>query len=123
MSFIYAPHGWLLYAIPSMNEGAVIAGDVMGFELSAEHGYGDAAWRVTAEMAPGAQLHTKAPGGSAPGLESLMWEALQSWPESGRKGGRRWPPEMLALLALARNHPEEYEQLREGEIVLKALDA
>jgi hypothetical protein len=28
---------------------------------------------------------------------------------------------MLALLALARKHPEEYEQLRESEAVLKAL--
>jgi hypothetical protein len=31
------------------------------------------------------------------------------------------PPDILALLALARKHPEEYQQLHEGEQILKAL--
>lgn len=30
-------------------------------------------------------------------------------------------PNLAALLALARRHPQEYDQLREGEEVLKAL--
>jgi hypothetical protein len=31
------------------------------------------------------------------------------------------PPDMLALLALARRHPKEYQELHEGENILKAL--
>jgi len=52
-------------------------------------------------------------------LESMAWEALQSWP--GEQAGLRQCPEVRALLALARAHPEEYEHLREAEAVLRAL--
>jgi hypothetical protein len=39
-----------------------------------------------------------------------MWEALATWPQPG-EDGRKWPPQMQALAALARRHPEEYREL------------
>lgn len=45
----------------------------------------------------------------APGL----WELARDDPHP--------PPELAALLELARRHPEEFEELREGEAVLRAL--
>jgi len=113
MTRMYFRHGWLLYAHQDMSGGAVVSGDVMSFELSAERFAGGTSLRLAVEL-PG-ELRAGRP------LEQLMWDAFQSWPEPGRKDGRRWPPEMEALLALARNHPEEYGRLREGEAVLRAL--
>lgn len=119
MTRLHSRYGWLLYANPDISGGTVLAGDVMQFELSAEHAYGGMAIRVACEMMPGASIRQGA--GSGTSLEALMWDALQSWPEPGIRDGRRWPPEMMALLELARRHPEEYEELREGEAVLRAL--
>lgn len=117
MTRMHFRQGWLLYANPEISKGMVVSGDVMTFELSAERAFGGTSLRITCELPYGAALRYGAHG--AP-LEAMMWDALQSWPQAG-KDGRRWPPEMRALLALARNHPEEYEQLREGEAVLRAL--
>lgn len=116
MSRLHLRHGWLLYAHPEVSKGMVVSGDVMAFELSAEHAYGGQSLRVTCELYRGDVRHSM----NGASLESMMWNALQDWPEPG-KDGRKWPPEMLALLALARNHPEEFERLREGEAVLNAL--
>jgi hypothetical protein len=107
--------GWLLYASPEIGPGLVLSGEVLRFELAAEHSWAAASYRVTCELAPGAVPRHDGP------LEAAMWQALQSWPQPGSKDGRRWPAEMEALLALARNHPEEYERLRDGEAVLRAL--
>lgn len=118
MSRLHSRHGWLLYANPEVSKGMVVSGDVMTFELSAELAYGGTSLRITCELPPGAELRHGTHGAT---LESMMWQALQRWPEPGGKDGRRWPPEMRALLALAQNYPEEYERLRDDEAVLRAL--
>lgn len=112
MTRISSAQGWLLYANPEIAKGMVVSGDVMIFELAVDRSAWGSSLRVTCDLAAPV-LRQGVP------LESMMWEALQSWP--GDKQGRKWPPEMLALLALARNHPEEYERLRDGEAVLRAL--
>jgi len=119
MSRFHYRQGWLLYANPEIRQGMVVSGDVLTFELSAERSFGGMSLRVTCEL-PGASLRQSVPA-SPRTLEQLMWEALQSWPEPGARDGRRWPPEMEALLELAKRHPEEYEELREGAAVFRAL--
>lgn len=116
---LYYRHGWLLYAHPDMSGGTVLTGNVLSFELAAEHAYRATLLRLTAELHADGALRAGQQADRP--VEQLMWDALQSWPEPGRKDGRRWPPEMLALLGLARNHPAEYERLRDGEAVLRAL--
>jgi hypothetical protein len=107
----------MLYANPHLSGGVVLSGDVREFELSRDwHGF-----RVTLDLLEETwrqgQVQDPVPGP----LESLMWDALQSWPQPGVRDGRRWPPEMTALLALAERYPGEYAQLRDAEAVLRAL--
>lgn len=114
MSRLHMRRGWLLYAQPDLFGGSVVSGDVFSYEMSMDHSRWGSSLRIVTEMEPGVQVR------QGP-VNAALWEALQSWPEPGTKDGREWPPEMRALLALARNHPEEYERLREGEAVLKVL--
>lgn len=114
MTRLSTRYGWMLYASPDLFGGSAISGDVLWHEMAMDRSGWGSSLRITAEMAPGVQVRQ----GRA---DAAMWEAFQGWPEPGVKDGRRWPPEMRALLALARNHPEEYERLREGEAVLGAL--
>jgi hypothetical protein len=104
--------GWLLLAA-DLGQDIVIAGTAHRPDLAVRHG------RYGTEVSITAQLTD--PVLPVPGrpLEEQLWSALQSWPDE--RAGRRWPPEMRALLTLARNHPAEYEHLRESEAVLRAL--
>jgi hypothetical protein len=91
----------------------VIAGEAHSPAVSVRHEISGTGISISADLA-GPVI----PAQGRP-LESMLWDALQSWPDE--RAGRRWPPEVRALLALARAHPEEYEHLRESEAVLRAL--
>jgi hypothetical protein len=106
----YRP-GWLLFA-GNLGADVVIAGQAYGSQAGVRHGMSGTSVSISADL-DRPVIHQGRP------LEAMVWEAFQSWPDE--RAGQRWPPEVLALLALARNHPEEYERLRESEAVLRAL--
>lgn len=91
----------------------MIAGQAYSSHVTVRHGMSGTGISISADLAD-----PVVPVQGRP-LESMLWEAFRSWPDE--RAGRRWPPEVRALLALARAHPEEYEHLREGEAVLRAL--
>jgi hypothetical protein len=103
--------GWLLLAGDIGGHEGVLTGGAFRTDLSVQQGL------YTSTVSLACELDTvvmraglRYEGEPAP-LESLLWEALQTWPDEN--AGRRWPPEMEALLALARKYPQEYENLRE----------
>lgn len=104
--------GWLLLAGDIGGHEAVLTGDAIRMDLSVEQGFYTSSVSLTCELGQ-AVIRTgqRQQGGPRP-LEALLWEALQAWPD--KNAGRRWPPEMEALLALARKHPQEYENLLEA---------
>jgi hypothetical protein len=106
--------GWLVFAGNLGGSDAAVCGEAWAVNLSVEHSAWSHSVRLDAELRDAVMFHGKPP-------EQHLWEALQHWPQPGTKDGRRWPAEMEALLALARRHPEEYEELRQGEAVLRAL--
>jgi hypothetical protein len=112
---------WLLLAGDIGGHQGVLSGDVFRTDVSVQHGLGlyTSAVSVTCELGKAALRTGQRYQGERVMLESLLWEALRTWPDEN--AGRRWPPEMLALLALARKYPQEYEILRDGEAVLRAL--
>lgn len=110
--------GWLLFAGNlAGTEGVVVSGEAWAVDLSAEHAAWGSRIRLTAELQDAVIIQARPPRS----LEQSLWDALQRWPQPGVPDGRRWPAEVEALLALARNYPEEYERLRDGEAVLRAL--
>lgn len=52
--------------------------------------------------------------------DGALWRTLNGWVKENPRD-HKWPPDVVALLELARRHPEEYEELREGEAVIRAL--
>jgi hypothetical protein len=106
--------GWLLFTGNFGSRDTTMSGDVTSFEFSADHRMYGSSYRLTCEL--GVPVHARTD--QYPG-ESL-WPALQSW-EAGSPE-RRWPPEIAALLELARAHPEEYDRLlRAGQPLLTAV--
>ena len=98
--------GWLLY------EGilGVIAGQVLHSDISVQHSYLD----VTSVASPVRQL---AHGYTEITFTAVLAEDME-WNRNPSGGDM---PDIKALLALARRHPDEYDELRLGEAVLKAL--
>jgi hypothetical protein len=90
---------------------AVLTGETYRTDLSVQHGLYTSSVSLTCELDNVVMRTGQRQQGEPRPLESLLWEALQTWPD--KDAGRRWPPEMEALLALAREHPQEYESLRE----------
>jgi hypothetical protein len=102
---------WLLIAGDIGGQESVLTGESIRTDLSVQQGLCSQSVSLTCELTD-AVLRTgqRQQGGPRP-VEAMLWEALQTWPD--KDSGRRWPPEMKALLALARKHPQEYESLCE----------
>ena len=99
--------GWLLYA----GNLGMVAADVLDADMSVQTSTID----ITSVASPGRHLvrgPTEITFKAQLAAEKMRWD-------QDVMGGE--PPHLAALLALARRHPEEYEQLREGEEILKAL--
>jgi hypothetical protein len=99
--------GWLLYA----GQLGVIAADVLDADIISTQNSLD----VTSIMSPVRQVLYGPPDITF----TAQLSAEISWEKTATPGE---PPHLGALLALARNHPEEYRRWREAETVLKALD-
>jgi hypothetical protein len=106
VSRIRSRAGWLLY------EGhlGVIAAEVLTADIEMRTSSLD----VTSIMSPVRQLIYGPPDIT---FTAQLTENLD-WDKTGTPGER---PHMGALLALARNHPDEYREWCEAEAVLKAL--
>lgn len=105
MSRIIRP-GWLLYS----GSLGVIEADVIAADIEMRTSHVD----VTSIVSPGRQFVYGPPDikFTAQLAEKFDWDKM------GISGER---PHMGALMALARNHPDEYRQWRDAEAVLKAL--
>jgi hypothetical protein len=99
--------GWLLFTGNFGGRDTTLSGDVTSFEFSADHRLYGSSYRLTCDLSVPVLARTERYPGES------MWAALQSWKAGGPE--RRWPPEIAAMLELARNHPEEYKRLREAE--------
>lgn len=98
--------GWLLYG----GNLGTIAAEVLDADISVQMSRID----VSSFSSP---LAHSIRGPVSCTFTAQLYEEME-W-DRGRTGTQR--PHMAALLALARKHPEEYEDLREREDVLKAL--
>lgn len=110
MTRLSTPCGWLLYA-GNLGQDMTVAGDVLDISLSRERSPGgwDSRVQLVASLSQGSILTGS--GNPPEPLENLMWAALASWP----RNGRRWPPQLRALAALARRYPEAYVEALEAE--------
>ncbi len=99
--------GWLLYA----GNLGLIAADVLDAEMSVQSStlYVPSFFSSVRQLVRGPAEIT---------FTAKLYEKKMQW-DQDPAGGE--PPHMDALLALARNHPDEYHELREREDVLKAL--
>src|SRR6267378_2543188 len=107
LSRLRTQQGWLLYA---GNLGLIVA-DVLDVDISVQSSNLD----VTSWASPFRQMVR---GPTEIKFTAQLYEEKMQWDQNPTKGG---PPHLAALLALARNHPDEYHELRERESVLKAL--
>lgn len=106
MSRFRTRDGWLLY------EGTlgVIAGQVLHSDINVQQSYID----VTSVDSPGRI--------TIPEYTEITFNAVMGGDmEWNRNPSHGDMPDIKALLALARRHPDEYDELRLGEAVLKAL--
>jgi hypothetical protein len=110
---------WLVLAGDIGGHQGVLSGDVSSTDVSVQQGMFSSSVSLACELDKAVLRTGQRYQGEQVALGSLLWEALQTWPDEN--AGRRWPPEMLALLALARKYPQEYEHLRESEAELRAL--
>lgn len=103
---------WLMLAGDVGGAEGVLSGAVYRTDLSVQQGLYTRSVSLSAELDRPVVRTVRRDGGPAP-MEAVMWEALQEWPDEN--AGRRWPPEMGALLALARKHPQEYDEILREE--------
>jgi hypothetical protein len=89
----------------------MVAADVLDADMSVQTSTLD----VTSWASPVRQMVR---GTTEITFTARLYEKKMQW-DQDVTGGE--PPHMGALLALARNHPDEYNDLREREAVLKAL--
>jgi hypothetical protein len=99
--------GWLLYS----GDLGTIAADVVDADMSVQTSTLD----VTSWASPVRQLLR---GPTEITFTASLYEKKMQW-DRDPTGGET--PHLAALLALARNHPDEYNELRERETILKAL--
>ena len=99
--------GWLLYA----GDLGLIVADVVDADMSVQSSTLD----VTSWVSPVRQLVR---GPTEITFTARLHEKKMQW-DQDPTGGE--PPHLAALLALARNHPDEYNELCERETILKAL--
>lgn len=99
--------GWLLYA----GDMGLITADVLDADMSMQTSTLD----VTSVFSSARQLVR---GTTEITFKAQLDEKNMHW-DQDVTGGE--PPNLAALLALARHHPDEYRQWCEGEAVLKAL--
>lgn len=100
--------GWLLYS----GELGLVVADVLDAEMSAQTSTVD----VSSWHSPFRQVirgHTEIKFTAQIDANKMHWDQ--------NVAGGEQPPNMAALLALARRHPDEYGELCEGEEILKAL--
>lgn len=115
MSRMGFPYGWLLYAGHAGGSDIALAGDCLCLEINVEQSiYARRSVRLSADMGDAKLIQGK------PESEA-MWEALQSWPEPGKPGGRRWSPQLRAMAGLARRYPDMYRMLLEAELAAEPL--
>lgn len=106
VSSIRMNDGWLIYA----GKIGLIQADVWHASLNVEMNMVD----VTSAFSPGRQM--------VPGTTDIHFAAqLADKYQWSKPVTDAPPPNLAALLVLARRHPEEYEKLCEGEAILKAL--
>lgn len=108
MTRIHSYDGWLLYA----GRMGLVTGEVLDVALDMQTSSID----ITSIDS---RVRQYIPGSIDVTFTARLGPDIK-WDKTvvGMKGD---PPDMLALLALARRHPEEYQQLHEGENILKAL--
>jgi len=106
MSCIHARGGWLLYS----GQLGVIAADVLDADMSMRSRSLD----VTSIVSPVRQLVYGPPDIT---FTAQLGRKID-WNQAAAAGE---PPDLNALLALARRHPDEYQRWHEAETVLKAL--
>jgi len=107
MSRLRTQGGWLLYA----GDLGTVAAEVLDADMSMQTSTLD----VTSYISPVRQLVR---GPTEITFTARLYEKKMQW-DRNPSGGE--PPHMGALLALAHNHPDEYNELREREDILKAL--
>lgn len=100
--------GWLLYA----GDVGVVAGRVLHADLSVRHSMID----VTSIASPD-RLYVQ--GTREVTLAAELHPENMTWDRPGPSTAV--VPNLKALMALARRHPGEYDELREGEEIMKAL--